>query len=141
MSDIFTKEKRSEIMSKIRGKDTKVELLFRKALSTEVYPKGYRYRLHYKKISGSPDIVFVKRKIAIFIDGDFWHGRNYGKDGGPKLRKKFWRDKIETNIRRDNRVNRQLKRFGWTVFHFWESGLKKNREKFVEKVLEKLAGY
>jgi DNA mismatch endonuclease, patch repair protein len=139
MVDIFTKEKRSEIMSKIHGKDTKVELLFRKALSAEVYPKGYRYRLHYKKISGSPDVVFVKQKIAIFIDGDFWHGRRYGKAGGAKLRKKFWRDKIEANIRRDQRVNRQLKRLGWTAFRFWESDLKKNQEKFVGKVLDELS--
>lgn len=138
MVDIFTKEKRSEIMSKIHGKDTKVELLFRKALSAEVYPKGYRYRLYYKRISGSPDVVFVKQKIAIFIDGDFWHGRRHGKSSGAKLRKKFWRDKIEANIRRDHRVNRQLKKLGWTVFHFWESDLKKNREKSVEKILEKL---
>lgn len=136
MADIFTKEKRSEIMSKIRGKDTKVELLFRKALSAKVYPKGYRYRLHYRKIPGSPDVVFVNRKIAIFIDGDFWHGRGYGKEGGMKLRKKFWRDKIETNIRRDRRVNRQLKKLGWTVLRFWETDVRKNREKSVEKVME-----
>lgn len=139
MADIYSKEKRSEIMSKVRSKNTKVEILFRKALSAEVYPKGYRYRLHYKKIPGSPDIVFVKQKIAIFIDGDFWHGRGYGKKGTVKLRKKFWRDKIETNIRRDRRVNRQLKKLGWTVFHFWESDMKKNCEKFVGKVLEKLS--
>lgn len=138
MVDIFTKEKRSEIMSKVRSKNTKVELLFRKALSGKVYSKGYRYRLHYKKIPGSPDVVFVNQKIAIFIDGDFWHGRHYGKPGGTKLRKKFWRDKIEMNIRRDNRVNRQLKKLGWTVFHFWESDIKKNREKFVGRVLKEL---
>lgn len=135
--DIYTKEKRSEIMSKIRGKDTKVELLFRKALSSEVYPKGFRYRLHYKRVPGSPDVVFVKQRIAIFIDGDFWHGRGYGKDG-KTMRKKFWRNKIETNILRDRRVNRQLKKLGWTTFHFWESDLKKNWKKSVGKVLEKL---
>lgn len=125
-------------MSKIRGKNTKAELLFRKALSAEVYPKGFRYRLHYKKIIGSPDIVFVKQKIAIFIDGDFWHGRGYGKKGGMKLRKKFWRDKIETNIRRDRRVNRRLKKEGWKVLRIWESDMKKNPEKFVDRVSEYL---
>lgn len=124
-------------MSKIRGKDTKAELLFRKALSTEVYPKGFRYRLHYKKIIGSPDVVFVSRKIAIFIDGDFWHGRRYGKDG-KTMRKKFWRDKIETNIRRDRRVTRQLKKLGWTVLRFWETDVKKDPEKSVGRVLENI---
>lgn len=138
MADIFTKEKRSEIMSKIRGKDTKAELIFRKALSAEVYPKGYRYRLHYKKIPGSPDVVFVKQKIAIFIDGDFWHGRRYGKEG-KTMRKKFWRDKIETNIRRDRRVNRQLKKLGWTILRFWESDVRRNLEKSAGKILEKLS--
>jgi DNA mismatch endonuclease (patch repair protein) len=124
MSDIFSKAKRSEIMSRIRGKNTKPEILFRKALSAEAYPKGFRYRIHYKKIVGSPDVVFVKKKIAIFIDGDFWHGRNYGKKNGPKLRKKFWRDKIETNIRRDRKVNRQLKKEGWTVIRIWSSDVR-----------------
>jgi len=138
MADIFTKEKRSEIMSRIRGKNTKVELLFRKSLSSEIYPKGYRYRLHYGKIPGSPDVVFVKRKIAIFIDGDFWHGRGYGKKGGARLRKKFWRDKIETNIRRDRRVNRELRKLDWTVFRFWETDVRKNPEKSIRNVLENL---
>lgn len=137
MADIFTKEKRSEIMSRIRGKNTKVEILFRKALSAEIYPKGFRYRLHYKKIPGSLDIVFVKQKIAIFIDGDFWHGRRYGKDG-KTMRKKFWRDKIETNIRRDRRVNRQLKRLGWTVLHFWESDVRKYPDKLTQDVIRLL---
>lgn len=124
-------------MSKIRGKDTKVELLFRKALSSEVYSKGFRYRLHYKRVPGSPDVVFVKQKIAIFIDGDFWHGRRYGKDG-KTMRKKFWRDKIETNILRDHRVNRQLKKLGWTTFHFWESDIRKSYEKSIRKVIDAL---
>lgn len=135
MADIFSKKKRSEIMSKIRGKNTKAELLFRKVLSAEVYPKGFRYRLHYRKIIGSPDVVFVKHKIAIFIDGDFWHGRNYGKKNGEKLRKKFWRDKIESNIRRDSKVNRQLKKEDWRVIRIWESDLQKDIEKYIVKAL------
>jgi len=126
-------------MSKIRGKDTKVEILFRKALSAEVYPKGYRYRIHYRKIIGSPDVVFVKRKIAIFIDGDFWHGRGYGKNG-KTMRKKFWRDKIESNRLRDRKVNRQLKREGWTVLRFWESDVKKDVGRFVARIVAELEG-
>lgn len=134
MTDVFSKKKRSEIMSRIRSKNTKVELLFRKALSAEVYRKGFRYRLHYKKISGSPDIVFVKQKIAIFIDGDFWHGRGFDKRKS-KLPKKYWIPKIEENIRRDRRVNRQLKKEGWKVLRIWESDVKRNSEKFVSRVL------
>lgn len=137
MADIFTKEKRSEIMSKIRGKNTKAELLFRKMLSAAVYPKGFRYRLHYRKVSGSPDIVFVKQKIAIFIDGDFWHGRAYGRNG-KTMRKKFWRDKIETNTRRDRRVNRELKKEGWKVIRIWESDVKRKHEIFLNKIFSGL---
>lgn len=133
MADIFSKEKRSEIMSRIRGKNTKVEVLFRKALSAEVYPKGYRYRLHYRKVPGSPDIVFVRQKIAIFVDGDFWHGRGYGKTW-KKPRKKFWRDKIERNIRRDRRVNRQLRKLGWKVFRIWEGDMRNHVGKFVTRI-------
>ena len=138
MADIFSKEKRSEIMSKIRGKNTKAELSFRKVLSAEVYPKGFRYRLYYKKIIGSPDIVFVKQKIAIFIDGDFWHGRRYGKEGEGKNWKKFWKDKIEENIRRDRRVNRRLKKEGWKVIRIWESDVKKKGEKDINKIVSYL---
>lgn len=138
MADIFTREKRSEIMSRVRSKNTKAELLFRKALSAKVYPEGLRYRLHYKKTSGSPDIVFVSRKVAIFVDGDFWHGRNYGKDGKSRFWKKFWRDKIETNIRRDRRIDGKLKRDGWKVVHLWESDLKKDMEKCLARVMKKL---
>lgn len=138
MADIFSKEKRSEIMSKIRGKDTKAELLFRRALSAEVYPKGFRYRLHYRRIAGSPDVVFVGQKIAVFIDGDFWHGRSYGNKNGSKLRKKFWRDKIETNIRRDRRVDRKLRKDGWRVIHLWESDLKRDMKRGLVRLMKEL---
>lgn len=137
MTDIFSKKKRSEIMSKIRGKNTKAELLFRRSLSAEVYPRGFRYRLHYKKITGSPDIVFVKQKMAIFIDGDFWHGRGFDRKKS-KLPKKYWIPKIEENIRRDHRVNRRLKKECWKVIRIWESDARKNLEKSVGRVFEKL---
>ena len=73
MPDTLTKEQRSYCMSRIRSKDTKIEILLRKAL----FKKGFRYRINYKKLPGSPDIVFVKSKVAVFIDGDFWHGRDF----------------------------------------------------------------
>lgn len=139
MTDVFSKKKRSEIMSRIRGKNTKAELLFRKALSAVVYPKGFRYRLHYKKIIGRPDIVFVKQKIAIFIDGDFWHGRGFSR-GKSKLPKKYWIPKIKENIRRDRRVNRILKKEGWKVIRIWESDMKKKMVKYIKRVLGYLGG-
>lgn len=134
MADVFSKKKRSEIMSKIRSKNTKVELIFRKALSSVVYPEGFRYRLHYKKIVGSPDIVFIKQKIAIFIDGDFWHGRGFDRKKS-KLPKKYWIPKIEENIRRDRRVNRRLKKEGWKVIRIWESDVRKNSKESIEKAV------
>lgn len=137
MADIFSKEKRSEVMSKIRGKNTKIEIFFCKALSKEVYPLGYRYRRHYKKIPGSPDVVFVSQRIAVFVDGDFWHGKNF-KTRKAKLPKKYWQQKIEDNITRDRRVNRKLRRESWKVIRFWESDIRKDPAKVVRKVMEVL---
>lgn len=110
MADIFTKEKRSEIMSRIRGKDTKVEVALRKIVSSYCYPLGYRYRKHYKKVPGSPDIAFVSMKIAVFLD-DFWHGYDF-KNRRKKLPKKYWVAKIEKNMRRDRRMDARLRRDG-----------------------------
>lgn len=129
MPDRITKQQRSKIMSHIRSKNTSLELYFRKLLSKN----GFRgYRLHYK-ILGTPDIVFVSKKIAIFIDGDFWHGYNWKKlhKTPPK---KYWQAKIERNIARDKRYTRQLKKEGWTVLRFWEHEIKKNPEKCLKRV-------
>jgi DNA mismatch endonuclease (patch repair protein) len=121
-------------MSKIRSKDTKVEVEFRKKLSKEIWPKGYRYRKHYKNIPGSPDIVFPKYKIAIFIDGDFWHG--FGFDEEESEMPEFWKDKIQRNMERDAQNMKDLEKTGWTVLRFWEHDIKKNPEKAVEKIIE-----
>jgi len=134
MADIFSKEKRSEIMSKIRGKDTKLEVSFRKGLSKEAWPMGYRYRKHYKGIPGRPDVVFPKYRLAIFIDGDFWHGYDF-EEKRHKLPEGYWPVKIETNILRDERNTRDLKKLGWTVLRFWEHEVKKNPEKAIGKVM------
>ena len=134
--DIFSKKKRSEIMSKIRSKDTKVEVEFRKKLSAEIWPKGYRYRKHYKKVPGSPDIAFPKYKLAIFIDGGFWHG--YGFDKRKKKLPKFWRDKIERNMARDKQNMKDLRKMGWKTLRFWEHDVKKNHKKIVTRILARL---
>ncbi|MGB3144361.1 MAG: very short patch repair endonuclease [Maribacter sp.] len=121
-SGFYTTPKRSEIMSKIRGKNTKPELAFRKAL----YAEGYRYRIDYKKLIGKPDIALPKYKTVIFIDGEYWHGKNW-EERKPKIKtnREFWIAKFERNIQRDKEVNKALKEKGYTVFRFWETEIKK----------------
>ena len=131
----------SKIMSSIKSKNTKPEITLRKAL----WNKGLRYRKNYKKLPGSPDIVFVGKKVAIFIDGDFWHGNNWRIRGLKSLEEElsqysdFWKQKILRNIERDKRVNKELKELGWTVLRYWESDIKKNIDKVIDDILKHLA--
>ncbi len=112
--DVFTKKKRSEIMSKIRSKNTRPELIaFKELRKRKIY-----FQKHYKKAPGTPDIALPRKKIAIFIDGDFWHGRNFAKEKN-RLPKKYWREKIEGNIARDKRNRAKLRREGWKVLRVW----------------------
>ena len=128
----YTTPERSKIMSKIRGKNTKPELAFRRAL----WNAGYRYRVDYKKLIGKPDIALKKYKTVIFIDGEFWHGHNW-KERREKIKsnRQFWIPKIERNIQRDAEVNQELNRMGYTVFRFWESDVKKNLDTCLSEVL------
>ncbi len=125
-----------KIMSSIKSKNTEPELLLRKAL----WQKGFRYRINYKQLPGKPDIVFTKAKIAIFCDGDFWHGHNWALRGIPSLEEElasysdFWKEKILRNIERDKKNNEELKKSGWTVIRFWESDIRKNLEECVSCV-------
>lgn len=122
-----------KIMSSIKSKDTKPELMLRRAL----WKKGFRYRTNYKKLPGKPDIVLTKAKIAIFCDGDFWHGHNWALRGIPSLEDElatysdFWREKILRNIRRDKQNTEALKMEGWVVIRFWESEIRSDLEKCV----------
>lgn len=127
-------EQRKKTMSKIRGKDTKIEVALRKAL----WAKGYRYRKNYKKIPGSPDICLTKYKIAIFCDSEFFHGKDWevlrvrvakGNNGA------YWVKKIQENIIRDNEKDKALNFMGWTVIHFWGKDILKNTEECI-KVIE-----
>lgn len=129
MPDKFDKATRSSIMSKIRHKNTSLEVNFRKLLWKNRL-KGYR--VHYK-IPGKPDIVFISRKVVIFLDGDFWHGYNWKKLGKVPP-KKYWQGKIQKNIGRAKKYNRQLKKMGWKVLRFWEHRVKKNPEKCINKI-------
>ena len=117
MADIFSKEKRSWVMSRIRGKNTKIEITTRNMLRSN----KLKFTQH-PKIFGSPDFL-VGKKTAIFCDGDFWHGFQYDKKKKP--RKKFWKDKIEENMRRDKRISRKLRRDGYSVIRLWEHDIEK----------------
>ncbi|CAZ95877.1 very short patch repair endonuclease [Zobellia galactanivorans] len=134
-SGFYTTAKRSKIMSKIKGKNTKPELAFRKAL----YAAGYRYRIDYKKLIGKPDIALKKYKTVIFIDGEYWHGYNW-EERKPKVKtnREFWIAKIERNIQRDEEVNVELERLGYKVFRFWETEIKKELDRCLGAVLQHL---
>ena len=129
-----TPEVTHKIMSAIKSKDTKPELLLRKAL----WKYGIRYRVNYKKLPGKPDIVITKYKIAIFCDGDFWHGHNCKKGKLPSSNIDFWRGKISNNKLRDDKNSDLLIKLGWKVIIIWQCEISKidNRIKILNKLLE-----
>ncbi|AFS83381.1 very short patch repair endonuclease [Candidatus Nitrosopumilus sediminis] len=130
MTDIFTPEKRSWVMSRIRGTNTKIDLKMKKILTDT----GYRHEM-YPKMYGNPDFVIRRKKIIIYCDGDFWHGYRYSKK--KKLPKKFWREKIENNMRRDRKYSRRLRKEGWSVLRFWEHDIEKKTEKCKRRIISK----
>jgi DNA mismatch endonuclease (patch repair protein) len=131
-----TTDARREIMKKIKAKDTKTEVAFRK----ELWRLGIRgYRKNSKKVFGKPDLSFSKKKIAVFIDGEFWHGLEFEKTAKIKSNASYWLPKIERNIQRDKEVNERLKEEGWTVLRFPEK--KKTKKDIISaanKVIEAL---
>jgi len=129
MTDIMSKEKRSALMSRIRGKNTKPEL----AVGSALRKAGFRPIRHYGRLPGRPDFVFVRARVAVFVDGDFWHGWRF-----PLWEHKltpFWRDKIATNRERDQRNFRELRRDGWTVIRIWEHQIEKDLEGCIERII------
>lgn len=117
-------------MSKIRPKNTKPEMMvFRELRKRKIY-----FQKHYKNAIGSPDVALPKKKKAVFIDGDFWHGRNFKKNK-KRLPKKYWQSKIEENIVRDKKNRAKLKRQGWKILRVWEGDLNKSRDETIKKVL------
>ncbi len=116
MTDIYSPEKRSEIMSKISGKETKPEILVRKFL----FANGFRFRKNDRRYPGKPDIVLPKYKTVIFIHGCFWHGHNCAGGKLPRTRKSFWKNKIKENVTRDVRNKRKLEEKGWHVIVIWQ---------------------
>jgi len=128
MSDIMSAEARSRLMSKIRSKNTKPEVRLRKAL----WHRGLRYRLH-ADLAGKPDVAFLGPKVAVFIDGCFWHGcPEHGQL--PKQNRKFWREKINSNTTRDEQVRAMLEGAGWKVLRFWEHEIRRDLSAVVSAV-------
>lgn len=129
----YTTKKRSGIMKQIKSKDTKPEISFRKSL----WSLGVRYRKNVRNLPGSPDIAIKKYKLAIFIDGEFWHGFNW-QEKKMKIKKNrdFWIPKIERNMQRDREINDQYLKMGWTVFRFWQHEIKNELHVCLNKVLD-----
>lgn len=139
MSDIFSLQKRSAIMSKIGGKNTKPEILVRKFL----FSKGFRYRINVKTLPGKPDIVLPKYKTVIFINGCFWHGHNCKKGKLPSSNIDFWKEKISNNKSRDDKNSDLLIKLGWKVIIIWQCEISKidDRIKILNKLLEDIKQY
>ncbi len=132
MADNMTPEQRRMTMSRIRGRDTKVELVVRK----ELHRRGYRFRVNATWLAGKPDVVFTRFRLAIFIDGDFWHGWKF--DQWSQKLAPYWREKISGNIARDLRHRALLRREGWTVMRLWEHDVNKNLERCIRRIETKL---
>ena len=133
MPDTVSQARRSEIMSHIKSKNTSIELLVRK----ELFARGFRYRVNYKKLPGKPDIVFTKKKIAVFIHGCFWHGHDIGCRYShiPQSRAEYWSEKISRTKERDTNHINELTGNGWRVLTVWECGIRKDLQSAVERII------
>lgn len=133
--DNLTKDQRRKNMQHIKSKDTKIEVILRKAL----WKKGYRYRKNYNKLPGNPDIVLPKYKIVIFCDSEFFHGKDWDilkSKLNNSNNADYWIRKISRNRERDDEINKRLSFEGWTVIRFWGNDIKKHTEECVRVVEE-----
>lgn len=133
--DKHTPEQRRKNMQAVKNKDSQIELLLRK----ELWCRGIRYRKNSTKIFGKPDIVFIRKKVAVFCDSEFWHGYNWEERKKDfKSHQEFWIPKIERNMQRDKEVTAKLESEGWIVLRFWGNEIKKNTAQcadIIEKVV------
>lgn len=130
MPDHLTLAQRSRAMKRVKLKDGSLEKLVQQALRS----KGLRFRLHVRALPGSPDIAFPKEKVAVFVDGDFWHG--WRLPAWEHKLSKFWRDKLRANRTRDQRNFRRLRYSGWKVIRIWQHELKReDRGKYLQRIL------
>lgn len=133
--DQFSKEKRSWIMSRIKGRNTAPEVKLRHAL----WHKGLRYRVNVTKLPGKPDIVFTKAKVAVFVDGDFWHGKKLSAVRLEQM-SEYWRNKISRNVARDANSNALLTQMGYSVLRFLESEVKGDIDGIIDRITQAVKG-
>ncbi|WP_422376825.1 very short patch repair endonuclease [Roseibium sp.] len=137
MADVVSREVRSRMMSGIRGKDTKPELIIRQAL----HKAGFRYRLHDRKLPGKPDLVFPKYRAIIFVHGCFWHGHDCHLFRLPATRTDFWQRKIASNVNRDKVTVKALESLGWRIGTVWECALKGKTRLAGDLVIRRLISW
>ena len=128
MTDNLTPEQRSMCMARVRNRDTSLERVLRSA----IHRRGLRFRKHVRSLPGTPDIVFVTAKVAVFIDGDFWHGWRFPL--WKATASPFWREKICRNRDRDRRNQRKLRAAGWRVLRIWQHNIEKGLSKCVSRI-------
>lgn len=134
--DRLTPEQRRKNMQANKASGTKPETV----LAKELFAKGYRYRKNNKSVFGKPDLTFKKLKIAIFVDGEFWHGKDWEtRKHAIKSNIEFWHSKIERNIQRDKEVNEKLVEQGWTVLRFWDTEVMKQLDRCIEEIEQKIS--
>lgn len=131
--DKVSKSKRHEIMSAVHSKNTKIEIILRKAL----WHKGVRYRKNYKVCNCRIDIAITKYKIAVFCDGEFWHGKHF-RSGQVATNTNYWDEKIRRNMERDFKNLLDLRDNGWIVLRFWETDIKKNLDICISEILQQI---
>lgn len=133
MPDHLTPEQRHRCMQANRSAGTRPEII----LAHELWHRGLRYRRNVRSLPGTPDICFKKHKLAIFVDGEFWHGRNWQHEKlRIKSRRDYWWPKIERNILHDQQVNRRLQSIGYTVLRFWETQVRQHPDQCADQVQE-----
>lgn len=129
MADNLTKAQRSYCMSRVKSKDTS----FERTIRSELHQRGYRFRKHVSSLPGKPDIVFPTQKIAVFIDGDFWHG--YRLPLWEHQLSDFWKNKIKKNQQRDKKNFRTLRGMGWRVIRIWQHEIKRDLNACILKII------
>lgn len=132
MADVHDEATRSRNMAAIRGADTKPEMIIRRGL----HARGFRFRLHDRKLPGRPDLILPKHSAVIFVNGCFWHGHDCALFNWPKTREEFWRAKIGSNVARDRISAEALNRAGWRVGVVWECALKGRQRRPVADILD-----
>jgi len=131
--DNLTEQQRSRCMSRVRNRDTDLECVVRSAL----HKRGLRFRKHARGLPGTPDVAFPRQKVAVFIDGDFWHGYRFPQ--WKHTQSEFWQTKIETNRARDKRNHARLRRMGWRVIRLWQHEIEQDLGRCLEKVTNALS--